>query len=183
MPHDGGDGSEEDEEDDEDDYDGEDNESGMKEEEDNASPPPLVHPSSSTANRQSTRIIMNQQRSAATDAPPPPPQVDVVRQQPHCAPRMRVSKCWLCTFANSKMAKQVSSFVSANAGCIDPTIMADQIKREVMREVSNQTSCALVLLQKACKYILLHHEKQLLHMSFFQQFRLERHYVCFPAQN
>lgn len=51
------------------------------------------------------------------------------------APRVRMSKCWLCTFANSKMARQVSSFVSANAGCMDPTIMADQIKQEVVKEV------------------------------------------------
>jgi hypothetical protein len=49
--------------------------------------------------------------------------------------RVRLSKCWLCTFANSKMAKQVSAFVCANAGCMDPTIMADQIKREVLKEV------------------------------------------------
>jgi hypothetical protein len=51
-------------------------------------------------------------------------------------PTVRMSKCWLCTFANSKMAKQISSFVSANSGIMDPTIMADQIKQEVLREVS-----------------------------------------------
>jgi hypothetical protein len=45
------------------------------------------------------------------------------------------SKCWLCTFSNCKMAKQISAFVSANVGNMDPTIMADQIKNEVLREV------------------------------------------------
>jgi hypothetical protein len=53
-------------------------------------------------------------------------------------PRVRLSKCWLCTFANSKMAKQVSAFVSASAGSMDPTIMADQIKLEVLKEVSSR---------------------------------------------
>jgi hypothetical protein len=49
--------------------------------------------------------------------------------------RVRLSRCWLCTFANCKMARQISEFVSANAGTMDPAIMADQIKSEVKREV------------------------------------------------
>lgn len=64
--------------------------------------------------------------------PPPPPPQQQNRQ------RVRLSKCWLCTFANSKMAKQVSAFVSANAGSMDPTIMADQIKQEVFKEVCSR---------------------------------------------
>ena len=50
--------------------------------------------------------------------------------------RVRLSKCWLCTFANCKMAKRIAEFVSANAGSMDPAIMADQIKGEVKKEVS-----------------------------------------------
>lgn len=50
-------------------------------------------------------------------------------------PRIKMSKCWLCTFSSSKMARQIAAFVSANAGTMDPAIMADQIKREVLREV------------------------------------------------
>jgi hypothetical protein len=81
-------------------------------------------------------------------------------RRPSRPPRVRISKCWLCTFANSKMAKQVSSFVSANAGCMDPTIMADQIKREVTREVGvhvfdvsgSKTQTVVMCL---CTYILL----------------------------
>jgi hypothetical protein len=53
--------------------------------------------------------------------------------------RVRLSKCWLCTFASSKMAKQIAAFVSANAGNMDPTIMADQIKHEVLKEVSSSS--------------------------------------------
>ena len=60
--------------------------------------------------------------------PPPPP-------NPPNNARVRLSKCWLCTFSGSKMAKNISSFVSANAGNMDPTIMADQIKEAVLREV------------------------------------------------
>ena len=48
--------------------------------------------------------------------------------------RKRVKRCWLCTFANCKMAKRVSTFVATNAGVMDPAIMADQIKREVLKE-------------------------------------------------
>lgn len=48
--------------------------------------------------------------------------------------RRRVKRCWLCTFANCKMAKRVSTFVATNAGVMDPAIMADQIKREVLNE-------------------------------------------------
>jgi hypothetical protein len=98
-----------------------------------------------TRSRHSARISTNLQRASANGGPidraagvgnaasiqhQPEP-----RRPPPRPPRVRVSKCWLCTFANSKMAKQVSSFVSANAGCMDPTIMADQIKCEVTREV------------------------------------------------
>lgn len=46
----------------------------------------------------------------------------------------RRKRCWLCTFANCKIAKQVSAFVSTNAGTMDPAIMADQIKKEVLKE-------------------------------------------------
>lgn len=49
---------------------------------------------------------------------------------------VRLSKCWLCTFSNSRMAKGIAEFASVNAGVMDPTVMADQIKREVLREVS-----------------------------------------------
>ena len=58
--------------------------------------------------------------------PPPPPQ--------HAASVRQPKGCWLCTFANCKMAKHVSTFVSTNAGTMDPAIMADQIKREVLKE-------------------------------------------------
>lgn len=55
------------------------------------------------------------------------------KQQQQLQPRAK-QRCWLCTFANCKMAKQVSVFVTANAGTMDPAIMADQIKKEVLRE-------------------------------------------------
>jgi hypothetical protein len=40
-------------------------------------------------------------------------------------------------FANSKMAAQVSTFVSTHAGTMDPAIMAQQIKAEVLKEYPN----------------------------------------------
>jgi hypothetical protein len=49
-------------------------------------------------------------------------------------PRFVVSNCWLCMFANSRMAAQVSTFVSTHAGTMDPAIMAQQIKAEVLKE-------------------------------------------------
>ena len=52
-------------------------------------------------------------------------------------PRFVVSNCWLCMFANSKMAAQVSTFVSTHAGTMDPAIMAQQIKAEVLKEYPN----------------------------------------------
>ena len=51
-----------------------------------------------------------------------------------CGSNCRPKKCWLCTFANCKMAKQVSVFVATHAGTMDPAIMAEQIKKEVLRE-------------------------------------------------
>lgn len=63
------------------------------------------------------------------DPPPPPPPA------PLAAAPVRMSKCWLCTFSNSKVARQIAGFVSSNAGTMDPAIMADQIKREVLRQV------------------------------------------------
>lgn len=57
------------------------------------------------------------------------------RQSPGHRAYVRLSKCWLCTFSNSRMAKSISEFVSTHAGAMDPTVMADQIKREVLREV------------------------------------------------
>jgi hypothetical protein len=41
------------------------------------------------------------------------------------AKRSRVlKKCWLCTFANCKMAKHVSVFVSSNAGMVSCSFIA-----------------------------------------------------------
>lgn len=46
--------------------------------------------------------------------------------------RVRLSPCWLCTFSSTRVAKQITSFVSSNAGTMDPAIMADQIKRLIL---------------------------------------------------
>ncbi len=62
-----------------------------------------------------------------------PPRASAAAVGPH---RVRLSRCWLCTFANCKMARRIAEFVSVNAGTMDPAIMADQIKAEVKREVS-----------------------------------------------
>jgi hypothetical protein len=48
---------------------------------------------------------------------------------------VHVAKCWLCTFAHSRMAQQIAAFVFANAGSMDPAIIADQIKQEVRKKV------------------------------------------------
>ena len=71
----------------------------------------------------------NHQRHA-TNPPANPPS-----SRRAAAGSVRVSKCWLCTFSNSKMAKRIAEFVSLNAGIMDPAIMADQIKQEVRKEV------------------------------------------------
>lgn len=47
--------------------------------------------------------------------------------------KARLHKCWLCTFSGCNVAKRILEFVSANAGTMDPVILADQIKREVRR--------------------------------------------------
>lgn len=76
----------------------------------------------------SSRRMRSSSPSDRDDGNDPPPANAAARQP---ATRRR---CWLCTFANCNMAKQVSTFVSTNAGTMDPAIMADQIKKEVLRE-------------------------------------------------
>ena len=91
-------------------------------------------------------------RQNAAPLPPPTPAAAAPSQS-----WKRLKRCWLCTFANCKMAKQVSEFVSANAGVMDPSIMADQIKAEVMKvctfEFGHASKLALVEL---CLALILH---------------------------
>lgn len=49
-------------------------------------------------------------------------------------PRFVVAKCWLCMFANSNTAKQITTFVGSHASTMDPAIMAQQIKAVVMKQ-------------------------------------------------
>ena len=93
-----------------------------------------------SSQRKSQRIVTQSTAGApATDDPiqepaarPPRACASVSAQPNH---KVRLSKCWLCTFSNCKMARRISEFVSASAGTMDPTIMADQIKAEVKKEV------------------------------------------------
>ena len=66
--------------------------------------------------------------------PPPPPPPASASGHSHAQSWKKLKRCWLCTFANCKMAKQVSEFVSTNAGVMDPAIMAEQIRQEVSKE-------------------------------------------------
>ena len=66
--------------------------------------------------------------------PPPPPPPPAASGHSHAQSWRKLKRCWLCTFANCKMAKQVSEFVSTNAGVMDPSIMAEQIRQEVSKE-------------------------------------------------
>ena len=102
----------------------------------------------SSSQRASQRIV-TQSAAAAASAHAPHAAEDADMQEPAARPhracasvsaqqnhKVRLSKCWLCTFANCKMARRISEFVSASAGTMDPAIMADQIKAEVKKEVS-----------------------------------------------
>ena len=136
------DDNDEDEEDDDDDEERPRKKKGADSRNKKAQPPPAQ------SKRYSARVqqnIIQQQSQAASNAhsdedndnEEPP----AAANRPNQPARVRLSKCWLCTFANCKMAKRVAEFVSTNAGCMDPTIMADQIKSEVRKEVSFFSTC------------------------------------------
>lgn len=82
-------------------------------------------------------------------------------------------RCWLCTFANCKMAKQVSTFVSTNAGTMDPAIMADQIKREVLKEYPAAKGIGR-------RHILRHIREHVLIPGACSSCRVARHATCTP---
>ncbi len=66
--------------------------------------------------------------------PPPPEEEDGPAASSSDKNPKRPKKCWLCTFANCKLAKQISVFAASNAGTMDPAIMSEQIQREVLKE-------------------------------------------------
>ena len=57
----------------------------------------------------------------------------LVENEMRTRPRFVVSRCWLCMFANSKTAKNISTFIASHAATMDPAIMAQQIKAVVLK--------------------------------------------------